>query len=154
MSQIEAITTGGEFKDLLEFDVKRVADGLNIKAKSPVLAKFFESFATDGLDGQKKKASKSWGGLEFWNVAQVPVVPDVSFSDVGGAPMLPQIVVNLSFLRAVKLGEGVDFTIKGVFNKTEVENFMLHSKRAFRDLFVEYLEPVEHRYVLQGKSSL
>ncbi len=158
MPEIEAVKTGGKEKDLISFKVKRNIDGIRVTVKSEVLAKFFEGFkqASAEADGSKTDTTKvaKWGGLVIWKMAKFPQVENASFDQAGGTPLLNDFIANLAFLRATKLAEGVEFTIKGPYNKSQTENFYNASRRAIKDLFWEYLEDTEYDYILTGKTSV
>lgn len=157
MPEIEATRTGGVEKELVTFRVKRTIDGLKVMVKSEVLAKFFEQYkataAQLGGEAQIQKIPK-WGNLTIWRTATLPTVADVTFDRPGEMPMVNDYIANLSFLRAEKLAEGIEFTIKGVFSKSQAEGFYNAARSGIKELFVEYLESTDMEYTLTGRSSL
>lgn len=153
MPQIEVYKTGGMEKELMLFTVSRVSEGLKVKAKSPQLEKFFKEFKPAGEGSGIQKIAK-WGNLPVVMMEKFPVVENATFERPGDHPMINEYIVNLSFLRAEKLGEGIDFVFKGVWSKSQAESFYNAAKTAITELFLEYLQNTEYEFQLTGKSSL
>jgi hypothetical protein len=155
MPEIEVITVGGKEQELMLFKVERVADGLRIQAQSENLAKFFLQYATLGEDGkpQVQKISK-WSHLGVLKMEKFPTVENATFQAPGDPPIVAEYIVNLSFLRAEKIGEGVDFVIKGVFSTSQTTSFYNAARAAIKELFTEYLQNTKYEYILTGRSSI
>lgn len=155
MPEIEVVKTGGVEKELMLFRVERVTDGLRIRARSSSLAKFFDQYKSPPAVGepQVQKVTK-WGNLGVLRMDKFPTVENATFERPGDLPIVNEYIVNLSFLRAEKLGEGVDFTIKGVFSRSQAESFYNAARAAIKELFMEYLESTDFEFTLTGRSSL
>lgn len=156
MPEIEVIKTGGVEKELMLFTVDRVSDGLRVKARSRELGRFFEQYQSPTVGSGESPYLKipKWGGMPIRKMDKFPVVENASFAVPGEPPMVNEYITNLSFLRAEKLEEGIEFVFKGVFSNSQAESFYEAARTSIKELFLEYLQSTPFEYTLTGRSSI
>ena len=141
----ESSEMGEVEEDILLLALKRVTDGLRLKAKSPLFEKFFsEAAAKVEAAGGPRTARHSILGskVEIYSMAEGSVrLRDASLDHVGDQLMVDDVVPNLTFLRTVGLTDGVAFTIPCVVSIPQIENFGKAVQKSSQELFETYLRP-------------
>lgn len=141
-------------------------EGVIVKAQSKEIHAFFKKLATAAIPRGAKgenapefelvKTSKKWGlPFRYYNIPpqNLPLVADVTFTAIGEG-MFVQDQLNLSFLRAEALGEGVEivFTSPAPIAESVKESFRKGSADRVQELYGNYIKPSWSKVVLTSET--
>lgn len=130
---------GGD--DILLLALKRVTDGLRLKAKSEVFEKFFAT-ASEKCATPKARVKLFGTSVEVYNMIEASIrTKDATVEQFNDQLMVEDYIPNVSFLRAVGLKDGVAFTIPCVISIPQIESYGKAVQRAARDLYETYMRP-------------
>ena len=142
-------------ENLLYFNLRRSFNGLTIKCKAcPAVENMFRELSNDeALD--LREYGTAWvpvgHPIQIYNFTQHNTTRPVSYtlSDIHGPPLQsvrPGLdLVNLSFLRMVGIseGDGITFTLKGVFELEELKRIYDGIIEAAPKFYNDMLKPVD-----------
>lgn len=151
MSVIEQSKVLYPEQETITFRIKRVPKELVISLKSKPVWEFFKSL-TDPAD--PTTVSRKWGNIEMWKIPPeaLPFVPDATFDKIGEGLFTGEgNVVNMSFLRATKLGEGLQFRFAGGGDPKQFPTRAI--VRSFEIGFLEAATTLCENYILEYNSA-
>lgn len=134
----EKVVTAPSGKKVLAIRLKRVSGGLLIELKSDVFENFFK------YHGANTESEPTWEGNKAYKMPR-NLTPNFHrmLASWGNTNLsVNDNLPNLSFLRAVGLGEGVKFIIPMVFSKTEIMTFKTELAQQANKFFQEYMKPI------------
>lgn len=120
---------------IIEFNIVRTLDGVEMKVKSPTFEKFF---ALSGEDG----------GVSQWHGYRAYLLPQLEANHRTMLNMWRQDMLivngfpNLSFLRIKGLSEGVTMKIPQVYSRAEIMKFIRLFKQESKEIYAQYIKPV------------
>lgn len=134
MRTIETERLVDKDEEQFSFSVVRTPKELRLFVKSQPIRDFFANLAKD----QDAITVPEWNAKCFsLKPKDLPTVPDSDFTHLGGPLFISDGgIVNLGFLRAVNLDEGVTFRLQGLFHKPTVRSF----ENAFIDATNQFIE--------------
>ena len=128
-------------KQLLKVQIKRNTQGVKLYMKSEMFESYFKlnSISNDYFimndDGSK---------IESYNLPINTIVNDSitqSLKSFNAQLKTRDGYVNLGFLRAVGLRNGLTFDITGVYSKTGLNDFMTELKKYVRQIYEQEMRP-------------
>lgn len=125
---------------LEDFSLKRSPGGVMLSVKSLILSELMERFKAKGRDNQR---TTKWVGDTYIPLSedfQNPI-KGATFQELGAALFLSDQIVNLSFLRAVHLAEGVKLQINGVMSASYCQDFVVAAMDKMETLFLKHCKP-------------
>lgn len=137
----EFSSSGTGENDILLLGLKRVNDGLRIKAKSAAFEEFFIKGAEQ--QAQKTKTMRLFG--QEVKVHAMPLTPvrvkDASLDAAGDTILIEEFIPNLTFLRMVGLKDGISIIVPCVVSIPQMDSFGKACRRAAQELFESYMLP-------------
>lgn len=128
-------------KQLLKVQVKRTTQGVKLYMKSEMFESYFkphsinlDSYITNN-DGLR---------IESYNMPMNTIVNELitrSLSEFNTQLKTRDGYINLGFLRAVGLKDGLIFNISGVYSKTGLNDFMTELKKYVRQIYEQEMRP-------------
>jgi hypothetical protein len=144
-------------KDFVILKIKRSEFGVEVYCKSELLENFFNGITAtrEGLElntlpvTQFREANfgaylSTDGTVKGKRLTSVVNYQGITL-DGWGAGLIHSSSnnINMSFLLAKGLNEGITIYVKGVYSSTVVRSFIVKAKDFFKYIFTEYLKPVE-----------
>lgn len=140
--------------------------GIIIRAQSRDIKAFFERITKLAIEGLGKKgenapdptadmikSTKKWGAaIRYYNlpVAAMPQLADATFNAIGEGLFVGEFV-NLSFLRAVDLDQGIEIIFPGLIAEPVVEGFLKGCADRIDTFYGHYIKPSYQKLVLSSE---
>jgi hypothetical protein len=137
--QIKNLSLEGKaIPEFLKTTVWKNKSGLVLTARSTAIREWF----WDLRDREHPYQDVPRWGFRVFRLPELayPNVADVDFIRAGDALLLDHIV-NLSWLRAENLHEGIEIKQQGVFLNSYIENLREAINRGVSELYREYMRP-------------
>lgn len=142
--------------DVLTLKIKRVAKGVELFAKSPIIEDFIQGISTD--IAEECDSHPTWGSkLKGYRLRYKIEGSNNLASNWGKSLFLPQVYgsqesnVNLAFLRSVGLREGVRIVIPGLYTDEQLNSFNQGVRDGVLKLCKNYLTPRELELTITTK---
>jgi hypothetical protein len=136
---IKEIIKKRESQKLLKLGVFRSERGIEIIAESEAIENFFKNYGLD--EGEIK-----WGDslpYKYPSGFDDHFVQEFHYWKKGLFVNRDNSTVNLSWLRAQGLGEGITFVIDNqIYSKTEISKFVKEAREEIKKFFDQYMKPV------------
>jgi hypothetical protein len=139
------ITKGAQI-DLGTYSIERTEAGVKIKMKSPKMEAFFKALSSGRLSdpmtihGYENRPYTLPSGDIAESLNMACENQSISFTDYG-KPLIQSSRINLSFLRAKGLSEGLEFNFDGVYPNESLKNLNNCIKYATKFIYINYLKP-------------
>lgn len=144
--EVQTVTLGPEL-NVGDFELEKLTTGFVLRARSPMVHDLMASWK----DPKDPIADVQRWGIRIYRINTLPVIQGVSFTNLGEPLLLDNFIVNLSFLRAVELGKGIEIKQDGVVPVSYVENVEKAVTRGLQEIYNEYLRPFKKRISLSTR---
>jgi hypothetical protein len=126
--------------------------GLSLHLTAPVFEEFFSRLGGRSADTGSNR--ELYGGARYYE-ADTSIFSDFSSGTLtwGDRQLLQGGRPNISILRAVGIGQGIDITIQTVLNKRQMGEYLKAFEEAAIEFYAQYIRPESYELTITAEHS-